>query len=173
MYFLSGSAAWGFAESSSVGEGSVGEASVCEGSVGGAGSSCAGSLVRSFGPLCTEFYFDSSQVKNAEVKTVKTMKLMKSMASLLHPLALLRYPKTQIGRNQPSLRRCRPQLLASPHPQRELRFLMQAPPGHKETQSRAKPLVTLARSIKKSQLNACESIKTQNHAESPLSYLLC
>lgn len=58
--------AWGFAESSRVGEGSVGEASVGEGSAGGAGGSCAGSLVRSFGPLYTELYSDSLQVKNAE-----------------------------------------------------------------------------------------------------------
>ena len=36
---------------------------------------------------------------------------------------------------EPSLRRCRPQPLASPHPQRELRFLMQAPPGHKVPRS--------------------------------------
>ena len=74
--------------------------------------------------------------------------------------------ENEIRRNQPSLRRCRPQPLASPHPQRELRFLMQAPPGHKvprsqfldhkkETKkSHAKALVTLARSVKKSQLNA-------------------
>ena len=39
------------------------------------------------------------------------------------------------GATEPSLRRCRPQPLASPHPQRELRFLMQAPPGHKVPRS--------------------------------------